>query len=148
MTINIQITRHPDTEALAAIHKSCFDTVWDAQALEELLYYSGTIAFVAQNNGGFGMLRTIYDETEILTLAVPPEQRRQGIGSQLLASMLEWSAQKGVKSMFLEVRIGNEAAQTLYKNAGFELLNIRKGYYRNPDGTSDDAVVMMKRLIP
>ena len=44
--------------------------------------------------------------------------------------------------------IGNEAAQTLYKNAGFELLNIRKGYYRNPDGTSDDAVVMMKRLKP
>ncbi|HEU5047453.1 MAG TPA: ribosomal protein S18-alanine N-acetyltransferase [Rickettsiales bacterium] len=146
MTINIEITRQPDTEALAAIHRSCFETPWDAQAIAELLYYSGTQALVAQDYTGFALTRTIYDELEILTLAVSPEHRRHGIGKALLEAILNWAREKGVKTIFLEVRISNEAAQELYKNAGFELLNTRKDYYRNADGTHEDAAVMRKKL--
>ena len=46
----------------------------------------------------------------------------------------------------LEVRASNTPAQKLYSKFDFEEEVIRKGYYRNPDGSREDAIVMSKSL--
>ena len=48
--------------------------------------------------------------------------------------------------MLLDVRHTNYAAQTLYTKAGFAFLSRRRWYYRNADGSAEDAVVMRLQL--
>lgn len=76
-------------------------------------------------------------EFEILKLVVTPTWRRQGVGSRLLQSVLRPDA-----AYFLEVRVSNESAQSLYRQFGFEVIGHRPGYYQNP---SESALVMRRK---
>ena len=78
-------------------------------------------------------------ESDILTLAVDPRARRQGIASALLREM----RRECPGQIFLEVRSSNTAARQLYQRLGFEVLGRRPVYYSNPP---EDAIAM--RLQP
>ncbi len=83
---------------------------------------------------GFILVRQVYDQAEILTLAVSEPYRRAGIARALL-KQLETDVLKGtVKALFLEVAEDNPAAIKLYKSQGFEAIGRRPGYYRRKDG--------------
>src|SRR5204862_7808845 len=56
----------------------------------------------------------------------------------LLANAREADA-RGVTSLNLEVRVGNKAAQELYRKFGYRPCGIRKNYYVE---TNEDALVM------
>ncbi|MBR5279619.1 MAG: GNAT family N-acetyltransferase, partial [Clostridia bacterium] len=64
--------------------------------------------------------------------------RRQGIGEQVLARILERLGENGVEKIFLEVRASNVAARALYSKMGFVVIGKRKGYYSG----GEDAVIM------
>jgi [ribosomal protein S18]-alanine N-acetyltransferase len=148
-TINIEITRTPDTQALAALHNACFDKPWNACAIADLLQVADTVAFMASQDGllqGFGLLRCTGGEADILTLAVPSPYRRRGTGKALLARMCEEARRQQTSAIFLDVRQTNYAAQTLYAKAGFSFLSRRRWYYRNTDGSAEDAVIMRLQL--
>ena len=66
-------------------------------------------------------------EYEVHTIGVDPAYQRRGIGTRLLAELLEF-ADGGV--VYLEVRTDNEAAIALYRGAGFEQIGVRRHYYR------------------
>ena len=55
--------------------------------------------------------RVAADEAEVLTLAVAPAARRQGLGAALLETALLAAAAAGAGAMFLEVSTGNAAAR-------------------------------------
>lgn len=74
-------------------------------------------------------------EAEILTLAVDPGFRRQGVATGLLRVFL----QSAPGRVFLEVRRSNLAAQKLYERFGFVIAGVRVGYYPSPP---EDAIVM------
>jgi len=74
-------------------------------------------------------------ECEILNLAVLPDFRRKGIGRALVESLLDSFG----RDVFLEVRESNGAARELYKSLGFEEINRRPEYYKDP---SEAAIVM------
>lgn len=57
----------------------------------------------------------------VLTLAVAPRARRQGVGRALLRRSYEWCAQVGALKMSLHVRASNEGAIALYRSELFEL---------------------------
>jgi ribosomal protein S18 acetylase RimI-like enzyme len=76
-------------------------------------------------------------EREILSLAVDPADRRQGIGRALVEAELA-SASKGT-TWFLEVRESNIAAVSLYAAMGFTASGRRPGYYHDP---AEAAIVM------
>lgn len=81
--------------------------------------------------------QTEHGEREILSLAVDPANRRQGIGRALVEAELA-AASKGT-TRFLEVRESNIAAISLYAAMGFSPAGRRPGYYHDP---AEAAIVM------
>ena len=76
---------------------------------------------------------------EIASVCVDPAYRRLGGGTKLLQTLLRQARLSGAQNVYLEVRASNQAAQKLYRCAGFECIGVRKRYYTNP---SEDAVLM------
>lgn len=58
--------------------------------------------------------------------------------------MLSLCSKHGTNYIMLEVRESNISAKNLYLKFGFKEEVIRKNYYKNPDGTREDAIVMSK----
>jgi ribosomal-protein-alanine N-acetyltransferase len=81
------------------------------------------------------------DQAHINNLAVRPEMRGRGLGSQLLDAMLKEARKLGATSLMLEVRESNAAARRLYEQAGFKVHSVRKSYYTNP---VEDALVLVR----
>ncbi|MBS7791055.1 GNAT family N-acetyltransferase [Roseococcus sp. SDR] len=79
--------------------------------------------------GGFILARRVLDEAEILTLAVHPDHRRQGLGEALVETAAVVTAAAGARVMFLEVAEDNAPAMALYAKAGFERAGRRRDYY-------------------
>jgi [ribosomal protein S18]-alanine N-acetyltransferase len=77
-------------------------------------------------------------EYEIHTIGVDAAYQGQGIGRQLLTSLLEY-ADGG--TIFLEVRTDNEAAISLYESVGFVRVGMRRRYYR---ASGADAYTMRR----
>ena len=79
-------------------------------------------------------------EADILTVAVLPEYRRQGIAREFMRQIEEWSQERGASAMMLEVEQSNESAIELYKSLGYMRISVRMDYY----GPGKDAIVMRK----
>ena len=81
-------------------------------------------------------------DTDVLTIAVSPDYRLQGIARHMLTSLIDWAYSKNSPAILLEVEKNNMAAQALYIAEGFEVISERKDYY----GAGIDALVMSKVL--
>lgn len=81
----------------------------------------------------------IMDEAHIATLAVHPDFRERGIGSRLLEFALTEALHRGATKARLEVRAGNQNAQSLYEGFGFKVVYRRPRYYRD---NNEDALLM------
>jgi ribosomal-protein-alanine N-acetyltransferase len=92
---------------------------------------------------GFLLCRHAVDELEILNLAVAPEARRTGAGSQLLEAALRQARAAGIRRVFLEVRESNRAAVAFYSRHGFCPAGRRPGYYTQP---VEDALLLQLSL--
>ncbi|WP_419895864.1 ribosomal protein S18-alanine N-acetyltransferase [Roseomonas sp. USHLN139] len=126
-------------ELLAALHGASFppQDAWGPDALRLMLEMRGAFGLLAAE-AGFILARVAADEAEILTLAVHPAARRQGLAMALLETTALAAAARGAAALFLEVSAGNAAAQALYAAAGFAEVGRRRRYY--PDGS--DALVL------
>jgi ribosomal-protein-alanine N-acetyltransferase len=80
---------------------------------------------------------------DVLTIAVAEATWGRGVGSALLAALVDAARRRGCEQMFLEVRKDNPRARGLYLRRGFEEIGVRRGYYQ-PAGV--DAIVMRKDL--
>ena len=96
-----------------------------------------------QRIAGYIVARESAGELHINNVAVRDQFRRRGIGSALLARIVEAARRLKVQVAFLEVRSGNVAAQALYEKTGFKAIARRPDYYSDP---VEDAVVMSLTL--
>jgi ribosomal-protein-alanine N-acetyltransferase len=94
---------------------------------------------------GYGIMSTGAGEAHVLNLCVDAKYRCRGIGSQLLAHLLEFAKGLSVMDVFLEVRPSNPSAIRLYQSHGFSQIGVRRGYYQATGGR-EDAVVLRKVL--
>jgi [ribosomal protein S18]-alanine N-acetyltransferase len=92
---------------------------------------------------GYAGLLAAGGQADVLTIAVSAVHWGKGIGSELLADLLEEAVRRGCTEVFLEVRADNTRAQGLYRWWGFDNIGIRRGYYQ-PSGM--DAIVMRRNL--
>lgn len=96
---------------------------------------------IAGEFAGFAVLMPGVGEAELLNIAVASAHQRRGLGRSLLGAMFEVAAARSMSRIYLEVCASNLAAIALYRICGFEQIGLRRGYYRNRDG-SEDALVM------
>ncbi len=68
--------------------------------------------------------------------------RNSGVGTKVLNSLCDLAKSKGVKKVFLEVRVSNVPAMSMYLKNGFRGAYARTRYYT--DG--EDCLVMVKEL--
>ena len=78
----------------------------------------------------------------VLTVAVAPAWRRQGLGRGLLRRGYGWAADVGVTKISLNVRAGNAAAIALYRSEGFVEEGRERAQVRTDDGGFEDNVIM------
>ena len=94
---------------------------------------------VGLSNYGFGGL---IRKGHVVSIAVILQYRRKGIAYALINKAIEGMQFYKAKQCFLEVRVTNDAAISLYKKLSFEITRTLNGYYS--DG--EDAYVMTKKL--
>lgn len=134
----------------AALHETSFDAPWSGEEFARLLEQPGVAGLLWQDATptGFILIRAVADEAEILTLAVAPPHRRQGIAALLLDEAAEMLRAGGTRRLFLEVAADNPAARALYTNMGFMVTGRRKSYYDRGPAPRVDALVMTLDLQP
>jgi ribosomal-protein-alanine N-acetyltransferase len=121
-----------------------FGEAWTADQSAGFLTLPGSILFVSDANNivsGFALARYVFEEAELLLIAVHPDHQGQGIGKLLIRKIIGWSKNNGVKTLFLEVRSGNQALE-LYLHSGFVKIGTRKDYYRGQSGEYHDAITL------
>ena len=131
---------------MAVIERRCFGDPWSEASFREALRASWSFGLVAENPDqviGYVVAREAAGTGEILNLAVDLPHRRRGIARALLEAALAALRRRRAEEVYLEVRASNEAAQGLYRRAGFVPVGRRRGYYRNP---AEDALVLRRSL--
>lgn len=128
------------------IEEACFSLPWSENAFADSLNREDTLFLVCEKKEGeqsqiVGYVGAYisFDEASITNVAVLPEARRCGIGKLLMNQMHQAAKEAGATHMFLEVRVSNEAALTLYRGMGYENLGVRKNFYEHP---TEDAYIM------
>ncbi len=137
-----------DVEAVVSIESEAFTTPWRAATFRKLLDRPGAELRVADEEGevvAYAVLWCILDQGELANIAVRPTDRRRGLGIRLLDHVLDVARERGVRTLYLEVRASNEPALHLYARRGFREIGVRKNYYDRP---REDARVLEKRLDP
>ena len=141
----IRAMRFEDLDDVCGIEHGVFPNPWPRVFFEKDLESSNTVAFVAEDNGqviAYAIGACVDVELHITNIAVAVGYQRQGVGLNLLQKMEHIAIDRGCIFAYLEVRINNAAAISMYKKYGYNILYTRKKYYI--DG--DDAYVMHKEL--
>lgn len=132
-----------DLDAIAALEAEAFPSPWRRAYFESELIAPGRYSLVAVTPDGqmTGYVFAMYylDEMHINKIATTGAARRLGVATRLMAACREYGLARGVKTISLEVRESNEAAQAFYRQLDFHPVYVRRNYY--PDGEA--AVVMM-----
>jgi len=142
--VNIRDARSEDREAIVALEKESPTAAHWAESFYIGLFESGAadrVALVAEEEGevrGFLIARVTCDECELENIVVAESERRHGLGSRLVRSLIDELRDRKVDRIFLEVRESNTAARRFYESFGFANAGYHKSYYSNP---TEDAVL-------
>ena len=157
-TVQIRQASPADLPRVMMINRLCLPENYTYSFFDSILQSYPKTFLVAEVNGdvvGYVMCRVEHGLSKldrlsmkrlghIISIAVLPDHRRMGIATALLTKALEVLRDEyRCSEAFLEVRVSNHLAISLYHKLGFEITKISKGYYI--DG--EDAYVMARALI-
>lgn len=139
-----------DLDAVLALERASFGAdAYDRNLFAELFGKCGRLFLVAA--AGAGIRAYMVTSTavrrgtlcaELVSVAVDPARRGQGIASSLMRSTLRRLRLRRAGQLTLAVRTSNWQAQALYAKFGFARLRQMRRYYE--DG--EDALVLRKLL--
>jgi ribosomal-protein-alanine N-acetyltransferase len=136
-----------DLDTIVAIEQSIYAHPWTPGNFSDSLS-AGYHCWILESGGaiaGYAVVAIAAAEAHLLNLSIAGPLQRRGLGRRLLSFVVKLACDYAARSIFLEVRLSNEAARALYGAAGFKEIGIRKGYY--PDGGArEDAVVLQLSL--
>ncbi len=144
--MNITLFDKADIDGLVKIEKECFSYPFKEKDFSDLYESEISNVLVAKTGGdvvGYVSFTVILDECQIINFAVSSPYRRQGIGRKIMDALFSHCEKKGVKKYFLEVRVSNSAAISLYEGFGFYAVGVSKGHFKAP---LEDALLMNLEL--
>ena len=131
---------------IAEIEKLCFSDPWSENSVASELNNPLSLWLVALDGAtvaGYVGSQSVLDGADMMNIAVHPDYRRRGIARELVTGLADALAEKGVKSLALEVRQSNAPAIALYEQLGFQQVGLRPNYYRNP---RENSLILRKEL--
>jgi ribosomal-protein-alanine N-acetyltransferase len=138
----LELMRERDLDEVLAIEQAIYSHPWTRGNFFDSLragYDCRTWRLEAELVGYFILLAAA-GEAHLLNLSVAARHQRGGQGSAMLREALELARRRGARSLFLEVRPSNTAAQALYARFGFRSIAVRRGYYPAGFGREDALV--------
>ena len=134
-----------DCPQAARLLAECLSDPWTEQALRDACGRDDYLQLIVKDFRhsliGYAGMKTVLDEGDITNVCIDPDCRREGAGAALMKTLCDLSDQRGIRKIYLEVRVSNEPAIGLYRKAGFREAGIRKGFYDRP---KEDALLMMR----
>ena len=137
-----------DIEAVADLERELFvQDPWSAEQFwGELARVPETRWYAVHEDDsgvdGYVGLFAVPPEADVQTIAVAPRSQGRGLGRELLDALVVEAERRGCSQLFLEVRVDNDRAISLYERTGFERQGRRAGYY----GDGIDALILRRRL--
>ncbi|MFT5033761.1 MAG: ribosomal-protein-alanine N-acetyltransferase [Bermanella sp.] len=146
MNTKVDILRPSEIDAVMELEATAGDYRWNRNDWQSSfdndqcykLRHGGAIKAVAA-------FAVVFDEANLLNVAVHKSAQRKGFARSLLSECLEKYAAQDIKHCFLEVRRSNRPAINLYEELGFHRIGERKDYYPVRGGR-EDALVLLCRL--
>jgi ribosomal-protein-alanine N-acetyltransferase len=135
--IRVRAAGLKDLNEMQRLERMCFDTeAFSKFQLRYLLNTKTAISLASEVDGSFaGFIIGIMNRNRfgtygrIYTLDVDEACRGMGIGSLLTDQLLGRLAEAGCRKCFLEVRVDNHSAISLYEKMGFERKHLILHYY-------------------
>lgn len=144
--ILIEESTPQDIPAMVSIENECFSEPWSEKAFRAA-FTDGISYFIsAKTDGilvGYAGMYNVLDEGYVYNLAVSEKFRGNKIGKKLIKNLLDYSKNKNLSFLSLEVRKSNQIAINLYQKAGFEIIGTRKDFYNFP---KEDGIIMTNYL--
>lgn len=138
-----------DVPAVLRIERAGQPVPWTEGMLRDCLradYWNTVAVDGAGAVLGFAILSSGGGDAHVLNIVVDPAARRRGVARRLLDALMDAARERAADQLFLEVRAGNVPAITLYRDLGFAEVAVRRGYYPQPGGGREDAVIMARAL--
>ena len=134
-----------DADAVARVEAASFPVPWSRESFwreasnEHTCYVLVCDETAAEPVIGYAGCWILAGEAQITNVEILPAYRGRGIGTQLMAAVIEAAKERGATAMTLEVRPSNAPALALYHHYGFREAGRRKGYYSD---NGEDAIIM------
>jgi ribosomal-protein-alanine N-acetyltransferase len=142
--LTVRHARPHDTERVVEIERACFTNPNPTLLANVCGMVDGFL--VAETDPGIVgyvlFTPSSAERARILSLAVSPGHRRNGVATRLMRGAFDVLRGRDFDAVGLEVRVSNASAQSLYDDLGFVPVGIEDGYY--DDG--EDAYLMEKKL--
>ena len=140
VSMNLRHMRETDLALVTELEAQAYSQPWNAHIFAEELSEPTRTYLVIEDEYevlGYAGLMVVGDEAHVTTVVVHPDRREDRLGTRLMLGLAAEAIEQGAKSMTLEVRASNEAAQRLYRRFGMAPVGVRKRYYHD-----EDAMIM------
>lgn len=150
--VNYRLFQPGDFGPLYAIEEVCFQPPFrfGRRLMKSLIENPKSATWIAEEDhrmNGFAIVEFTpepeHETAYIQTLEVLPDDRRKGIGLELLRRMEASSIAAGATLIWLHVDTENEGAIHLYRSEGYQLQGRQENYYAR----SRAADVYVKQLV-
>ena len=138
--LSIRSMAPEDLHRVADLEAQAYSQPWNAHVFADELGQESRSYLVIEEHDtllGYGGLMVIGSEAHITTVVVHPDRREDRLGTRIMVALCDEAVNRSATSMTLEVRVSNEAAQSLYRRFGMTPVGVRKKYYRD-----EDALIM------
>jgi len=137
--------REQDLDEVMAIESAIYTHPWTRGNFADSLRagYECRVLRLGRELLGYFVVMSAAGEAHLLNLSIGPAHQRNGRGSWLLGEAMSLARKLGARSLFLEVRPSNAAAQALYTRFGFRRIAVRRGYYPAHSGREDALVLTL-----
>jgi len=132
-----------DLDVVLAIENNVYPYPWTRGNFGDSLN-AGYHCWIMELRGetvGYSVVMIAVNEAHLLNLSIAAAWQRRGLGREMLKFLLKLARDFDAHRIYLEVRPSNAAGRALYRDAGFEEIATRPGYYPAAQHR-EDAVVM------
>jgi ribosomal-protein-alanine N-acetyltransferase len=116
------------------IENASFEHAWTGDNFKSCLGQCNAIGVIAEYNYqviGFMIYELHKGTIHLINIAVDPEFRRHGIGSQMVRSVINKLPQQKREAIILSVRESNLSAQLFFKRIGFHAVGVDRKFFED-----------------